>query len=291
VAPTIRQFFQQFPDDDTCLRHLFETRFGQEHVCPSCKRSAKWYRIKKEPAFSCQWCGYHVHPMAGTLFEDTRTPLQDWFYAIYLFTTSRHGVPAKELQRQLGVTYKTAWRMGHEIRKHMAAVDGDPPLSGQVEAEETYVGGVNTGAGRGRGLDNKTILFGMVKRGGHAMTKVIEEADRDTLMREIGHNVRRGSTIHTDEYKGYRGLQSRGYKHKTVNHGQGEYASEDGRGTQTVEGYFSRLKNSIRGTHVRVSGKHLQKYAGEFEYRYNSRHRPSEMLDELLSVYPTPDEE
>ena len=131
----------------------------------------------------------------------------------------------------------------------------------------------------------------MVKRGGHLMTKVVEEADRDTLMREIGHNVRRGSTIHTDEYKGYRGLTGRGYKHETVNHSEGEYATKDGRGTQTIDDYFSRLKNSIRGTHVHVSGKHLQKCAGEFEYRYNRRRRPRSMLGELLSEFPSLDEE
>lgn len=291
MAVTIVEFFQRFPDDEACLTQVFDARFGQGHACPNCERAAKWYRIKATRAFACQWCGWHLHPTAGTLFEDTRTPLRLWFYAIYLFTTSRHGVPAKELQRQLGVTYKTAWRMGHEIRKHMAAVDGDPPLSGQVEADETYVGGVATGAGRGLHLDRKTVLFGMVERNGRATTKVVPDNKRHTLLREIGHNVRRGSTVHTDEFRGYGGLEGRGYKHKTVNHGQGEYATDDGRGTQTVEGYFSRLKNSIRGTHVSVSGKHLQKYAGEFEYRYNSRHRPSEMLDELLSVFPPPDEE
>jgi transposase-like protein len=291
VSATIREFFQMFPDDETCLRHLFEVRFGQDHACPGCKRTAKWYRIKKEPAYSCQWCGHHIHPMAGTLFEDTRTPLQDWFYAIYLFTTLRHGVPAKELQRQLGVTYKTAWRMGHEIRKHMMAVDGDPPLSGEVEADETYIGGVNKGAGRGRGLDNKAILFGMVERDGDVMTKVIHEADSATLAGEIGRSVTPDSTIHTDEYKGYRGVEKRGYVHKTVNHSEGVYATEDGRGMQTIDGFFSRLKNSIRGTHVHVSKKHLSKYAGEFEYRYNSRKQPGRMLDELLSVFPQPDKE
>jgi transposase-like protein len=93
-------------------------RFGQGHECPKCERKANWYRIKAERAYSCQWCGHHIHPTAGTPFEDTRTPLQLWFYAIYLYTTSRHGVPAKELERQLGVTYKTAWRMADLIRQH-----------------------------------------------------------------------------------------------------------------------------------------------------------------------------
>jgi transposase len=290
MAQTIQEFFKRFPDEDTCLAQVFESRYGQGYVCPNCQRAAKWYRIKVTRAYVCQWCGWHIHPTAGTLFEDTRTPLRLWFYAIYLFTTTRHGVPAKELQRQLGVTYKTAWRMGHEIRKHMAEVDGNPPLTGQVEADETYIGGVNKGAGRGRGLENEAILFGMVKRGGHLMTKVVESADRDTLMREIGRNVRRGSTIHTDEYKGYRGLEGRGYRHVTVNHSEGEYARKDGAGTNTIEGAFSRLKNSIRGTHVSVSKKHLPKHAGEFEYRYNRRKQPGKMIDELLSVFPPPDE-
>lgn len=114
---TVQQFFKLYKDDEACLVHLFNVRFGQGHECPKCERAAKWYRIKAERAFSCQWCGHHLHPTVGTPFEKSRTSLQLWFYAIYLFTTTRHGVSGKELQRQLGVTYKTAWRMGHEIRK------------------------------------------------------------------------------------------------------------------------------------------------------------------------------
>src|SRR5882762_6253861 len=133
---TIRDFFRQFPTDEACLQHVFNIRFGQGHTCPKCKRASRWSRFEAERAYACQWCGHHLHPTVGTPFEDSRTPLQLWFYAIYLFTTSRHGVPAKELQRQLGVTYKTAWRIGHEIRKHMASVDGETPLSGDIEIDE-----------------------------------------------------------------------------------------------------------------------------------------------------------
>lgn len=173
----------------------------------------------------------------------------------------------------------------------MGAVDGDPKLAGQVEVDETFIGGVNKGAGRGRGLDNKTALMGMMERDGNVMTKVIPDTDRLTLLREIGHNVRRGSTIHTDEYKGYAGLEGRGYKHTTVNHKADEYVNDQGGGTQGIDGYWSRLQNSISGTHVHVSGKHLQKYAWEFEYRYNSRHEPEKMIDELLSEFPKRDGE
>lgn len=146
------QFFRQFPDDETCLNHLFNLRFGQGYTCPSCDRPSNWYRIKAERAYSCQWCGHHLHPTVGTPFQQTRTPLQLWFYAIHLFTTTRHGVSAKELERQLGVTYKTAWRMAGLIRQHMADVDGNDPVGGDgviVEIDETLVGGSVQGKGSG----------------------------------------------------------------------------------------------------------------------------------------------
>jgi transposase-like protein len=135
---TIREFLAQFSDDEKCLEHLFQVRFGQGHTCPKCSKASKWFRFQAERAYACQWCGHHLHPTVGTPFEDSRTPLQLWFYAIYLFATSRHGVPAKELERQLGVTYKTAWRMAHLIRQHMEYVDGEFPLFGDVEIDETY---------------------------------------------------------------------------------------------------------------------------------------------------------
>jgi transposase len=289
MAATIVEFFQRYPDDEACLAQVFEARFGQGHICPNCERAAKWYRIKATRAFACQWCGWHLHPTAGTLFEDTRTPLRLWFYAIYLFTTSRHGVPAKELQRQLGVTYKTAWRMGHEIRKHMAAVDGDDPLSGTVEIDDVMIGGHRPGK-PGRGAAGKTLMIGMVERDGEVMTKVVPNARKRTVHPIIEDGVAPGSTVYTDELKSYDGLAAKGYEHEAVNHGRCEYVRGECH-TNTIEGYWSRLKNSIRGTHVHVSGKHLQKYAGEFEYRYNRRKRPEKMADELLSMFPPLDEE
>ena len=124
-SPTVQDFFRRFPDDDACLDHLMDVRYGMASDCPKCERETKWYRVRKEPAYACEWCGWHIHPMAGTPFARTRTPLQMWFHIMFMFTTTRNGVSAKEIQRQLGVTYKTAWRMGHEIRKYMGWVDGD----------------------------------------------------------------------------------------------------------------------------------------------------------------------
>ncbi len=288
---TVREFFNQFPDDDACLKHLFDIRFGQGCECPKCHREAKWYPIKAERAFSCQWCGHHIHPTVGTLFEKSRTPLQLWFYAIFLFTTTRHGVSAKELQRQLGVTYKTAWRMGHEIREHMAEIDGDTPLGGpgrEIEADETLVGGSVSGKGQGY-KGNKTCVIGVLERDGEIVTTVAPRRDQRAIQKFVLENVLPGSTVNTDEFGGYKGIDKSGYRHTTVNHKAGEYARTDGAGVNGIENYWSQLKRSISGTHIYVSGKHLSKYAKEFEYRFNRRNHPEAMLSELLSTFEKSD--
>ncbi len=193
---TTTQFFRQFPDDETCLNHLFNVRFGQGFTCPSCERPSNWYRIKAERAYSCQWCGHHLHPTVGSPFEQTRAPLQLWFYAIHLFTTTRHGVSAKELQRQLGVTYKTAWRMVGLIRQHMADVDGDDVLGGEgthVEIDETLIGGTRRGKHMHmRGSAGKTVLIGAMERGDEVVTAVVPNQRKLTLQPFVESNVATG---------------------------------------------------------------------------------------------------
>ena len=139
---TVREFFKRFPNDETCLEHVMSVRYGLRHDCQKCGTvDATFHRLAKRPAYSCASCGAHVYPCAGTVFQDTRTPLTVWFYVIFLFVTTRHGVSAKEIQRQIGVTYKTAWRMGHQIRTLLANVDEWTALRGHVELDETLVGG------------------------------------------------------------------------------------------------------------------------------------------------------
>lgn len=281
---TFKEFFQTFPDDETCLDHLMKVRYGFEHTCRKCERASKFSRVSSQRAYACQFCGDHVYPCVGTPFEKSRTSLQTWFYAIYLFTTSRHGVSAKELQRQLGVTYKCAWRMGHEIRKHMADVDGDDSLSGIVEVDETYVGGKKEGK-RGRGADGKTVVFGMLQRDGKIMTKIVPNARTQTLEPIILTNVKAGTEIQSDEWFAYRKIGMKGYTHKTVEHGKGEYA-KNGVHVNGLEGYWSMLKKGIRSTHIHVSGEYLKNYAKEFEYRYNNRTKPESMFTDLLTSFP-----
>jgi transposase-like protein len=286
ASATIQEFLAKFSTAEACLQHLFDTRFGQGHVCPSCNRKAKWYRIEAERAYSCQWCGHHLHPTVGTPFEDSRTPLQLWFYAIYLFTTSRHGIAAKELERQLGVTYKTAWRMADLIRQHMAEVDDEWPLFGDVEIDETYIGGRTHGI-RGRGAANKTIVFGMMQRKGQVMTKVVPNVAKKTLQPIIEENVLDGSTVHTDELKSYKGLKKAGYNHQTVNHAAGEYVSGNSH-VNGMENFWKHVKGGVRGTNIHVSKKHLPKYVKEYEFRFNRRGNPSEMFPALVSTFQKP---
>ena len=286
---TTAAFFRLYPDDETCLQHLFDVRFGQGHTCPKCERPSKWFRIQAERAYSCQWCGHHLHPTVGTPFEKTRTPLQSWFYAIHLFTTTRHGVSAKELQRQLGVTYKTAWRMAALIREHMADVDGENSIGGlgrTVQIDETFIGGVIKTGKKGGGLANKTVVLGMIEDGGELITHVVPDRKSGTLLPLIRAAVKRPSTIYTDEWLGYGALATMGYRHARVNHSREQYVcSTTGATVNSIENFWRHLKCSIQGTHVSVSPKYVGRYAKEFEYRFNRRNRPETMLPELLSTF------
>ena len=293
---TVREFFSRFPDDETCLQHLFNVRFGQGYACPSCGRASNWYRIKAERAYSCQWCGHHLHPTVGTIFALTRTPLQLWFYAIFLFTATRNGVAAKELERQLGVTYKTAWRMAGLIRKHMADVDGEAAVGGEgrvVEIDETWIGGslrFRPYDGQSRSQrQNKTMVLGMLERDGDVVTAVVPNNRKHNLLPEVIQHVAPGSICHTDELRSYADLRELGFQHDTVNHSRGRYVSATGCHVQGLESFWAQLKRMINGTHIHVSGKHLWKYAKEAEYRFNRRDCASVMLDELLTTFrPSP---
>jgi len=281
---TLRQFQDRFPTEESCLDHLFQVRYGTDFVCPKCDRPARYSRVKAR-SYQCQWCAHQVYPTAGTPFDRTRTSLRDWFYVMFLFTTTRNGVAAKRVERELGVTYKTAWRMCHEIRKYMGAVDGSAPLGGSggvVEIDETIFGGSIKGKGSGLQLENKTIILGMVERGGDVITQIVSSTKRTAIVPHVTRNVSRGSTVHTDGAYCYDGLWRHGFKHSSVNHAAGEYVTPAGTHVQTIEGFWAQLKRGINGTHIHVSQKHLPKYLAEFEYRWNMRQAPGLMLDRLM---------
>jgi transposase len=137
---TIRDFNRDYPDDAACLEALRQRRYPDGGTCEKCGRVTRYHRDADRQSYSCQWCGHHVHPTAGTILHKSTTPLKLWFYAVFLMAQTHCGMSAKQLERELGVTYKTAWRMLHQIRSMLYEDDG-LPLSGTVEMDETYVGG------------------------------------------------------------------------------------------------------------------------------------------------------
>lgn len=215
---TRNQFQAQYPDDGACLQAMLQRRYGKAESCPHCGIVGKLTRIEGRRAFACKE-GCHIYPCAETVFEHSPTPLTDWFYAMYLMTATRNGVSAKELQRQLDVTYKCAWRIGHQLRGLMAARnETNPPMSGHVELHETYVGARSKGGKRGRGAGKKTIVFGILERKSNVRGKVVPDVWRDTLESLVERKVFSGKIISTDELGSYRHISRLGYIHGKVSH-------------------------------------------------------------------------
>jgi transposase len=286
--PTAKEFDKRFPDDDACLEHMMRVRYGERVHCQSPKcagREARYYRIKGRRAYECERCAAQVYPTAGTPFHGSRTSLREWFRVMFMFIASRNGVSAKEIQRTIGVTYKTAWRMGHEIRKYMGYVDGDWPLGGPgaiVEIDKAFIGGVDP---KGTEPDKKIVL-GMVERGGDIVTRHITDRQQPTVLWPVNRYVKPGTTIMSDTAPVYAPLKDK-YTLEQVNHARGEYV----RGTthtNSIESFWANLKRGINGTYIAVSSKHLQKYLWEFEFRHNMRRCPHLMLDTLLLAFPRP---
>jgi transposase-like protein len=273
---SMMEFERAFPDDAACLEWLKNWLYPDGIFCPKCQKITKHHRVAKRPVYACQNCGHHEHPMSGTIFQDSATSLKLWFHAIFLMASTRCGISAKQLERELGVTYKCAWRMFKQIRS-MLDEDGDgPPLAGKVEADESFYGGLEKNKHRskrqhlGTGGAGKTAVFGLVERGGKVLAKVVPNTQSATLIPHIAQRVLPQSVIFTDEYVSYNPLEGTGYQHKRIHHGQGVYVSGDAH-TNTIEGFWSLTKNGIRGVYHNVSAKYLQMYLDEYAFRFNRR--------------------
>jgi len=288
---TFVDFKKQYPNDGACLDAILARRYGAAEACPRCGVVGKLTRIEGRRAYACKE-GCHVFPCVGTVFEHSSTPLTLWFHAMYLMTTTRNGVSAKELQRQLGVTYKCAWRIGHQLRDLMsarAAANNPGQLSGHVEVDETYIGGKVQGKGR-RYVGNKSTVVGIVQREGDVRGFVVSDVKRKTLLPLVRKNVAEGSRVSTDTYASYGKLKKLGYKHGMVNHDIDEWVKGI-YSTNTIEGFWSHLKRGIKSTHASVSRKHLQRYVDEFVFRYNNRQEPAVMFARMLAQISKPTSE
>jgi transposase-like protein len=289
---TVRDFERDYPDDAACLEWLKNYRWPEGIVCenkdcPHYGTVTNHYRVQSRPSYSCAFCGHHVHPTADTIFHKSSTSLRLWFHAVYMMSSTRCGVSAKQIERQTGVTYKTAWRMWSQIRKLLSEDVG--PLSGKVEADETYVGGRRRypkDTGR-HWRKRKAVVAGQVERGGKVRATHVPEGTTRSVLPLVREYVLPSSVIFTDELPIYTQLDTEGYVHHRINHTAKVYVEGDVH-TNTIEGFFSLLKRGISGVYHSVSAKYLQRYLDEYAFRYNHRndrtHLFKTMLDRVSDV-------
>jgi transposase-like protein len=266
----LKAFQAEFPNDAACLEWLKNRLYPDGIFCKNCEQVTKHYRIASRPSYCCEHCGNHVHPTAGTIFHKSPTPLTTWFYAMYLMSATRCGISAKQIERETGVTYKTAWRMFKQIRS-MLGDEKSGPIGGfnrKVEMDETYYGSRSEGK-RGRGTD-KTPVVGMVQRKGQVRAFVASDVKADTLRGLIKEHVLPKSTVFTDDFRSYNGLSARGYTHHRINHSERVYVAGEVH-TNTIEGFWSLVKRGIGGVYHSVGRNYLQTYFDEYSFRYNRR--------------------
>jgi transposase-like protein len=284
---SLYDLFEAFPDEQSCIDHLRSIRWANGAFCPHCG-STKVYDFSDKRTHKCGDCRQRFSIKVGTIFEDTKLPLRKWFAAIWLITSNRKGIASTQLARDLKITQKSAWFVLHRLR-HAARTDSfNGPLSGEVGVDETAVGGLEKNKHAkdrkhaGRGAVGKTIVMGIVQKGGEVRAGVIDDVDGSTLKEIIRAHVSPGSVVVTDQWAGYIGL-TKTYDHKTVNHTLGEYVS-DGHTTNGVESFWALFKRQYHGTHHWISPKHMDAYIGEMSYRQNHRELgEGERVNDLLS--------
>jgi transposase-like protein len=293
------EFMREFPDDEACLTWLWRSRCstdGEHAFCERCQKERSFKRYgtsDKRPAWFCSACGFRIHPLKGTIFEKSSTSLHLWFYAMWLMTSTRCGISAKQLERELGVTYKTAWRMFNLIRNKLMEQDSEP-LSGEVEVDETFIGGKLRNADRRKAAverpgerpytwKTRAVVYGAVERKGRVRASVIPNSRRETLLPITREYVMPESLIYTDEWSPYSGLTRLGYYHRRIRHKASVYVEGDTH-TQTIDGFFGLFKNAVRGVHHGVSHKWLQGYLNEYVWRWNRRGDGNRMFYDLLEA-------
>lgn len=285
---TLNQFQQEFPTNDSCLERIFKVNYPNLKKCPSCKKESKFTRVSNRRCYQCSKCRYQIYPTAGTIFEKTKVSLKSVFTIIYYHTTTRNGISAKEVERLLDVSYKTALRLCHLIKELMSDKI-DRQLMDYVMADESYFGmkARNMHSKQRKmfkeGRTNKTTVMGFIDKEGTVITKVLgQETLPAAQYKEIvEHVVHPDAVLITDAFPAYKNLHFTFPNHIRVDHSRGEYV-KDGHGTNKIENYWSTLKRMIKGTHIHVSPKHLPKYVGENTFRFVRRNEPEKMFYTII---------
>jgi transposase len=283
---TYPRFLELFPDNEACLEHLKGRFYPDGTECPGCGRGSKFHRIRGRSAYSCQFCGHHVYPTAGTIFHRSTVSLQLWFHAIYLMSSTRCGISAKQLEREIGVTYKTAHRMFKQIRT-LLADDDEGPLEGSVEVDESAHGGkpraTDTRKGRGNVLKtHRPTILAMVERGGRVRPLVIPDRGSRSIHMAVKQHVLPSSMLFTDEWDAYKTVAKSYRGHRRIKHSAKIYAMGETH-TQTVEGFFGLFKSGVRGVYHAISADYLQAYLDEYAFRYNRRKSREPMFWAILN--------
>jgi transposase-like protein len=277
---TLTDFNQQFPDEDAALDWLRYKLYPEKIYCPKCDKATKHHRITSRKVYGCDYCGHQISPTAGTLFHKSPTPLRIWLYVVFQMAQTRGGISAKQIERETGVTYKTAWRMCNEIRKRLG--EGQSLFRGDVEIDESYFGGKKKGGKRGRGAEGKTPVVGMVQRKGQIKAVAVADVKSETINTLVKETIEPGTMVHTDEFSVYNKLERMGYEHRRIAHSAKIYVVGDVH-TNTIEGFWALVKNGIVGVFHSVSEKYLQCYLDEYTFRYNHRNDNSPMFLTMLN--------
>jgi len=266
---TAKQFQADFPDDDACLEYMLNKRWpGGVALCVECNVERKHYRVTGRTCYACPVCGNHIFPLAGTIFHKSTTPLTTWFLVIKLMTSTRVGVSAKHVQRETGVTYKTAWRMMKQVRMLMAETIR---LQGPVEIDDASFGGSDSNKHQHLRGGSKTTVLGIVERKGRVIARVVPNAKKEAICPIVGEVLPPKTMIYTDGAAVYEQLRWMGqsHKHQAVDHSKG---FRDGYAhTNTIDGFWSLVKRGIGGVYYQVGANYLQSYLNEFSFRYNRR--------------------
>ena len=295
---TYRGFVEMFPDDTACAAYLIRLRWPEGFICPACKSSAiPWNESRGRLA--CPICRHQTSVSAGTIFDKTRTPLTTWFEAAWHVTTAKNGMSAKTLERTLGTSYRVAWTMLQRFRVAMVDVERKQ-LSGDVEVDETFIGGVQQGGKRGRGTTKSIVVIAVEIRQpkgfGRVRMRHVPDASGESLLPFVRDVVAPGTAVLTDGWGGYNKLPENGYTRKiTVLSSSGDPAHVSMPGVHRVASLFKRW---ILGTHQgSVVPEHLQSYLEEFTFRFNRRNSGSRglvfrrLLEQAVVTGPTTEDD